>query len=88
MKAIVDLNVGDKITPRFPISSGTVKHWKYASDCPSNFAPIDPGSGLTVFEKSTALGNQWVKVYVPHTHKTLSLKIAGGELSSQFRLII
>ena len=87
MKPIIQLKVGDRISPRFQIDKIRVSNWKYAGECPSNFSPFPSGSHFEIHETCTKPGDQWVKAYAPNTHNTMSFKIAGAELSAVFQYV-
>lgn len=89
MKPIPQLKIRDKVSPRFLIDKNRVKHWKYAKECPDNFASINAGAEMEIAELpgNPRLDGLWIKVYLPNTHNTMTLKIDGGELSSLFQLL-
>jgi hypothetical protein len=87
MKPVVQLTPGTKISAKFLIDPVKVRYWMYAKDCPSNFAPIQAGSVLEIFEVNKSVP-VWVKAYLPHTHDTMYLKISGEELAGNFHLAL
>lgn len=86
MQGLVKMEVGSKISVRLNINEIKVSNWVYAQECPRRFSTLQPGVVLEVFEISKG-GPFWVKKYLPHTHNTMYLKIAGAELSSNFYLV-
>ena len=87
MKPVNALKIGDIISPRFNIEKAQVMHWMYANECALNISPLGTQSKLEIFEICTTPGTPWVKVYLPHTHNTQSLKLSGSELSSLFLFV-
>jgi hypothetical protein len=86
MKPIRDLNAGDKIFARHEIKLDRVRNWKYAGECPKRFSPLPANSVLEIFEVNKSMGSAWVKAYIPYTHNSMYLKIAGDELPMNFYL--
>lgn len=65
MKPIINLKIGDKISPRFKIEVLRVQNWEYSNECPSRFSPVLVESQLEIFEKDATPGKAWVKAYLP-----------------------
>lgn len=87
MKPIVFLKCGDEICPRLVVDRNKVANWKYADECPAYFSALMPGVRLPIFELSSTPGAAWVKAYLPSSHQSMYLKIAGEELSWNFLLV-
>ena len=85
MIPVFHLKSGDKIASKFVIGKSQVSHWQFAQECPNNMNTFPPGSVFEIFEVNTMVP-PWVKAYIPDTHNTQFLKIAGGELSTKFLL--
>ena len=86
MQGLIKMEIGTKISVRLSINEIKVSHWIYANECPSRFSTLQPGIVLEVFEVSKE-APFWVKAYIPHTHNSMYLKIAGEELSANFYLV-
>jgi hypothetical protein len=85
-KPIFQLTPGTKIKVCNPVNSDKVRHWKFAKECPDRFPPLSPGAVLEISEVNAREVPPWVRAWVPNTHQTMSLKIAGQELAHHFEL--
>jgi hypothetical protein len=87
MKPIVQLKIGDRITPIRMIVPAAVKHWRYARESDDISGGIMPGADLTIVAIGTQPGQMWVRIQLPGRSPPGVLKIAGEELGSNFRNI-
>ncbi|CAB3796272.1 hypothetical protein LMG28688_04273 [Paraburkholderia caffeinitolerans] len=87
MRQVMMLAPGMRISAKHVIDVDRVRHWRYANECPPRFAPVVPPRELEIFEVHKAMVEPWIKAWLPHTHDTMYLKIAGSELSSCFYLV-
>jgi len=86
MKPIIELTPNDHIVSKHSISPERVKFWRYHSECPSRFSAIPAHQLLELAEINKRPSEMWVRAFVPHTHRTMSLKISGEELALNFLL--
>ncbi|WP_157269360.1 hypothetical protein [Azohydromonas aeria] len=86
MKPVVQLRPGDQIRARFLLDKARVAHWKYGAEAPPHFSIVAAGAVLRIFEVHAVMP-YWVKAWLPHTHETAWLKIAGEELAMNFDFV-
>jgi hypothetical protein len=87
MKPIIQLKIGDRITPIRMIVPAAVRHWRYAHESDDISGGIMPGADLTIVALGTQPGQMRVRVQLPGRTPPGFLKIAGEELGLNFRII-
>lgn len=86
MLPVIHLKIGDRIVAKHPIVQARTANWKFADELPSRFSMLPQGAVLEIFELNNTAWPPWVKAWLPNTHNTAYLKIAGEELAGNFLL--
>lgn len=82
---IQQLEGGETITPRVPITDERVRHWKYATECAALRGTLIQGvAHLTIGGISKNAGAAWVRARIPGRDPVAFLKIAGEEYAAAF----
>lgn len=84
---IINLRVGQFITPTRHINPTMVAHWRHSRECANIGGGLLPGAEMKIAELSKVPGAMWVRAEIPGRHPVASLKIAGEEYAHNFRLI-
>ena len=87
MPPIIQLKIGDRVTPRFVINAVKARNRKFARESADIGGGIMPQAELVVAETSTRMGDLWVKLSLPGRDPPAYLKLAGDELGGNFDFI-
>jgi hypothetical protein len=87
MKPIVQLKIGDRITPIRMIIPAAVKNWRYAAESDSIGGGLMPGTDLQIVGLGTEPGQLWVRAQLPGRTPHAFLKISGEEPAWNFRFV-
>jgi hypothetical protein len=82
---IINLQIGQAITPTRHINPTMVAHWKYAKECAGVGGGLLPGAELRIVDLSKIPGAMWVRVELPGRIPPATIKIAGEEYGQNFR---
>ena len=84
---IVELKIGQLITPIRTIDGVMISHWVYSKECADIGGGLLPGAELRIVEISKMPGSMWVCAELPGRYPPATLKIAGEEYALNFRVL-
>lgn len=87
MTPVVQLKVGNVIRPVRVLNRTMAANWLYGGECADIGGGIVAGAEMAIVELSVLPGKAWVRVAIPERDPPAYLKIAGGELSSNFDFV-
>ncbi len=83
---LINLQVGQFITPKRIINPQAVAHWKFCRQAPI-FGGLMPGARLKIVEINKVPGAMWLKAELPGFSPPTTLTISGEEFAMNFIVI-